>query len=259
MPNIRLLSLVTIFVILVVAAAIYHLPPNDLSGYGSIASAGGSMLAVIWFSGSLWYQSTQLKEQRAQFQAQFRHLQEASRRDSLMLAKSILERAEEKAIAIHGGIKSIDELFPLYMQFHELKPLIESIDPAVVQDAYSSWIKKEGAATAFVKGIKSAASVYLQSIEANNIDYTKSPEEFVYIYGCWFWGQPFFEGYQGPANLLCDWMIRLEPGRKAAQLAAIVSGGKMFGLQFLKIDKVREDIQEHREKNYPVPKIAEDI
>ncbi len=259
MPNLRLLSLITIFVILVVAAAIYHIAPNDLSGYGSIASAGGSLLAVIWFSGSLWYQSTQLKEQRAQFQAQFRHLQEASRRDSLVLAKSILERAEEKAIALHGKINSIDELFPLYMQFDELKPLIESTDPAVVQDAYSSWIKKEGAATTFIKGIKSAASVYLQSIETKDIDYTKTPEEFVLIYGCWFWGQPFFEAYQGPANLLCDWMVRLEPGRKAAHLAGIASAGRMFGINFLKIDKVREDIQEHREKDYPVPKIAEGL
>ncbi len=45
------------------AAAMYHLDNARLSSYGSILSAAGGVLAVIWFTGSLWYQSQQLKEQ----------------------------------------------------------------------------------------------------------------------------------------------------------------------------------------------------
>lgn len=232
---------------------------NDLAGYGSMLSAGGSLLAVIWFSASLWYQARQLNEQRTQFLAEFKQLQESNRRDSLVTAKSILDAAEQRAITQHGGISSSSELIAHYVNFVEFKPMLESDDPEVVLDAFRSWVKKEGAALALIKGIKSAAEVYLRSVGALEIDYAKKPEEFVYVYGPRFWGQPFFEAFQGTATILCEFMVRLEPGRNAALIAFIAATAKSISKDILHIDKVREDIRKHKERGYPLPKIAEDL
>ncbi len=184
MPNLRLLVLLTILVVLTVVAVIVNFKTNDVSAYGSIVSAGGSLLAVIWFTASPWYQARQLNEQRAQFAAQFHHLQESSRRDSLLMAKGILEAAERRAIVHHGGISLVTERAPQYLSFAELKPILESANPDTVLEAFNIWMKKEGAALTFLRGIKSAAEVYLRSVgRSSDIDYTKPPEEFVYIYG----------------------------------------------------------------------------
>lgn len=246
MPSVRLLVLLTVLVVVAVIAALLYFNANDLSGYGSIISAGGGLLAVIWFSASLWYQSEQLKDQKVQFSAQFKHLEQASHRDSLLTAKSILDAAEERAISHHGGISSSAELFTQYINFAELKPILESNDPGIVLKACQTWMKKEGAALTLLKGIKSAAEVYFRSASVTDIDYTKKPEEFVYIYGPRFWQQPFFEAFQGTATMLCEFMVRLEPGRSAAHIAFFVATAKSIGEKVLHMDKVREDIEKHK-------------
>ena len=107
MPNKWILIPLSILVVLATGAAMYSLSDTQLSSYGSMVAAAGSLLAVIWFTGSLWYQARQLNEQRTQFLAEFRHLQESSRQDSLLTAKSILDAAEQRAITHHGGISSV--------------------------------------------------------------------------------------------------------------------------------------------------------
>src|SRR5262245_16053221 len=94
MPHLRMLVLLTILVVLTVVAVILNFSTTNVSAYGSIVSGGGSLLAVIWFTASFWNQTRQLNEQRVQFAAQFHHLQESSRRDSLLMAKGILKAAE---------------------------------------------------------------------------------------------------------------------------------------------------------------------
>lgn len=139
-PNIRLLVLLTILVVVAVVGAIMNIDANNLSGYGSIIAAGSGLLAVIWFTASLWYQSRQLKEQRTQFLAQFQHQQESSRRDSLLTAKNILDAAEERAISHHGGISSSSDLLTQYLNFAELKPILESDNPDVVLSELSRYV-----------------------------------------------------------------------------------------------------------------------
>ncbi len=254
----RILILLTVLVFVAVTAAMFTLNTNDLSGYGSIAQAGGSVLAVVWFSAGLWYQAKQLQEQREQFAAQFMHLQESSRRDALQTARNILDDCEQRAIA-QAGISSSGELVTFYMNFAELKPILESTNAEEVMRAYQLWMKKEGAALILLTGIKSAAEVYLRSTGVDGIDYTKKPEEFVYIYGPLFFDQPFFGKFYGTAQLLCEFMVRMEPGRSAAQIAFFAARGKSFGERFLKMDKVRGDIQAHVAKGHPLPEIAKDF
>ena len=67
MSNKWILIGLTILVVLATGTAIYYLSDVQLSSYGTIVAAATSLLAVIWFSGSLWYQAQQLKEQRMRF------------------------------------------------------------------------------------------------------------------------------------------------------------------------------------------------
>ncbi len=187
----RILIGLSVGVAIVVGISIHELDHERLSALGSIISGAGSLLAVVWFSAGLRYQSKQLDEQRKQFAAQFEYLQETSRRDALMLAKDILDRAEEKATAHHGSISSTNELATEYTQFEELKPILESTNPHEVIRAYQNWMKKEGAALILLNGIKSAAEVYLRSIGSTGIDYSKSPEDFYFIYSPHFATLPF--------------------------------------------------------------------
>jgi len=255
----RLLIFLTMLVVVAVIAAVANCNANDLSGYGSIISAGAGLLAVIWFSASLWYQARQLKEQREQFLAQFKQLQESNRRDSLLTAKNILDAAEERAISHHGGISSSGEILTQYINFAELKPILESTNPETVLSACQSWMKKEGAALTLIRGIKSAAEVYFRSAGITEVDYTKKPEEFVFIYGPRFWEQPFFGAFQSTATMLCEFMVRLEPGRNAAQIAFFAATAKSIGENILHMDKFREDIEKHKANGYSLPRIAEDL
>lgn len=263
MNNVRtmvlLMVLLTLLVVSTAILAMYHLNQNVLSAYGSILAAAGSFVAVIWFTGSLWYQAQLLKEQRVQFQKEFTKSHEEGRRNALLLARDILNTAEERALAMNPNISSLSELFPLYANFTEFKDIMDSEDPLAVQKAVTSWIKKEGPAIAIMKGIKSAAQVYFVAVGQDNIDYSKEPEEFVYIYGPHFWNLPFFDAFQGIASLLTEFMIRLEPGRKAVSVASLGAIAALGHEKLLKIESIKKDIEALREKGYPVPKIAEKL
>jgi hypothetical protein len=121
----RLLVALSLIVALV-GTSILFLDHEHLSALGSIVAGAGSLLAVLWFYSSLKYQAKQLEEQRAQFTAQFHFLQQSAKRDALVVAKDILERAEKLAIAESGTITSIRQLITEYAHFTELKPILES-------------------------------------------------------------------------------------------------------------------------------------
>jgi hypothetical protein len=244
------------------AAAMYHLDNARLSSYGSILSAAGGVLAVIWFTGSLWYQSQQLKEQRTHFLSEFRHLREDSRRNALMLAREILNTAEAKALSLNSEINSLSDLPTSYLSFasaKEFKDILESDDPVVVQTAIQGWLKKEGPALTLMRGLKSAAEVYFLAIGKEDADYSKEPEEFVSEYGSDLWSLPFFEAFQFTATMLSKLMIRLEPGRKAVLIASEGVMARTVPVEILKMNTIRENIRKHVEKGYPLPKIAEGL
>ena len=256
---IRILVGLTVAVTIGVALLIWLLDHGPLSALGSILSGAAGLLAVIWFSASLRYQSTQLEEQRKQFTTQFRHLQETSRRDALLLVKDILVKVEEKTIAHHGSISSINELFAEYTNLKELKPILESTNAQEVLHAYQIWMKKEGAALILLSGIKSAAEVYLRSVDVTDIDYSKSPEDFYFIYSPRFESQPFFNSLAGTATLLSEFMVRLAPGRKAAQIAFFAAMTKAMSANIVKMDKLRADMAKHVADGYSLPAIAKDV
>lgn len=259
MPGKLVLIVLSVLIGIGTAIAIYYFDDVKLTSYGTIVAAAGSLLAVIWFSGSLWYQSQQLEEQRTQFLEQFKQLREEGRRDALLLARDILNAAEARALAMNSEIRSLPDLIPLYINFAEFKDIMESEDPEAVQAAVKSWMAKEGPALALMKGLKSAAEVYFLAVGKDCIDNSKEPEEFILSYGPQLWSLPFFEAFQAPATMLVQFMRRLEPGRKSVPIAGLAAMARLGHQRLLKMDSIREDIKAHVAKGYPLPKIAEGL
>ncbi len=242
-----------------VALAVFFLNAESLSALGSILSGAAGLLAVIWFSASLRYQGKQLKEQREQFASQFLQLEETSRRDALLLAKGILDRAEERSIAQLGSGAAVADIFVEYGKLDGLKEVLESTDPAVVLSAYGRWMKAEGAAVTLMSGIKSAAEVYLRSVGAPGIDYSKPPEEFYFVNRALFESQPFFNSIAGIADSIAHFMVRLSPGRRSASIAFAAAIAKSANPGIVKLDTLKEDIAKHVADGCQLPAIADDF
>jgi hypothetical protein len=259
MLNKRLLILLSILVVLLAVCAMVYLPPSDYSAIGSLFAAVGGILAVIWFSASLYYQSRQLKEQREQFLVNFEQLREDNRRNSLIVARDILSRAEEKALKANPNLKSISDLMTVYMAFFELGDILKSTDPQTVLEQGKKWLTlKEGPAMFLMRGIKSAAETYFRAVGNNTIDYAREPEEFVFIYGPTLWKIPYFDEYQGVAHFMSEMMVLLEPGRKGALLAYQVAMLKTSpDPKIFKQEKIIEDIKQYKQKGRKLPAIVE--
>jgi len=147
----------------------------------------------------------------------------------------------------------------VYLDWSELKVIFESTDPQEVREAINSWLKKEGPATSLMRGIKSAAETYFRAIGRADIDYSKEPEEFVFIYGPTLWTLPYFDAYQSVATWLSEFMVRIQPGRKTVELAATVTILKMAPPEIVKRDKILDDVERHRKAGLPMPAIAEGL
>ena len=193
MPNKKLLILLSILVFVLGIAAIVFLTPEYFSALGSLFAAVGGILAVIWFSASLYNQSQQLKEQREQFLENFRRLREDARMNALVLAKDILSQAEERALKLNPNLESINDIMMQYVQCPELESIYNSNDPNVIIECVKSWRKKADPARVLMRGIKIAAETYFQAIGKSKVDYSKEPEKFVMMYGPTLWKLPYFE------------------------------------------------------------------
>ena len=264
MPNKRLLIILSILVIgLAIAAAIYF-PIEYFSALGSLFGAAAGILAVIWFSASLYYQSQQMKEQRQQFLENFKQLREDNRRNSLIVVKDILSRAEERALKSNPNLKSINDLLTEYLKINEWPIILNSTDPDTVLEHGKNWLLiKEAPALLLMRGIKNAAEIYFRSIGRSDIDFSIDPEEFVFIYGPTLWKLPYFGQYQGIAGFISESMVTIKPGRKSIQLAYSVAMYKKSlneGLRgLIKEDKTIEYIKQHKKAGYKLPAIAEGL
>lgn len=257
MPKKKLIIGASLGVIVIAMAMIVFLKDEKLSAIGSVLGGVGSILAAIWFTASLFYQSQQLKEQKEQFIQNFSYIHEEARRNALIFARDVLKDSEKLAMSNLPGAEAIGKLPTKYMlSMSYYKELLESSDPHAVTDAFHEWVQLENAAVSFLRGLKSAAEIYFRATNITDIDYSIEPDEFVFIYGPRFRNLPYFDAYSGPANLLTEYMIRLTPGRKTAMLAGLLAMALIQPPKLFHHDKLHADIEEHRKKKYPLPAIA---
>lgn len=256
-----LLILITITIIALGIFVLIHFCNKRAATIGSVAGACGGILAVVWFFAALKSQSEQLESQKDQFLAEFQVLREESRRNALLFARDVLKDAEEKALEQNPNLNSITDistsyLNPLYIT--SLKVVLESSDPQEVLEQSKVWAKIEGPAIIMIKGIKSAAEIYFRAVGLEGIDYSKEPEDFVFIYSPYIEKLPYFDTYTASLHMLASFMVNIQPGRKAALLAVDVALAKATELP-MKEDEIRKKIQNLRDSGAFIPKVAEDF
>ena len=262
MKKYRLLILITIIVFLVGVSVIIHFSDTRASSIGSVAGACGSILAVVWFFAALKSQSKQLENQKEQFLAEFQTLREGARREALIFARDILKDAEGKALKQNPKLNTISDIHTNYIDLSSLtslKVILESCDPHEVLEQIKVWKTVEGPAITMVRGVKSASEIYFKAIGLKGVDYSKEPEDFVFIYSPHIEKLPYFDTYAGSLYLLTSFMVISQPGRKAAGLACQVALAKTAPEGFMKDEKIREEIEARKASGLCIPKIAEDF
>ena len=272
MSHKRLLALAPILVLVLVSLivlgsaiiAMVCLPTERSSALGSLIGGAAGMLAVIWFSASLYYQSKQLKEQRQQFFENFHQLIEDNRRNSLVLVRDILSRAEEKALKSNPELTSFIELKIQYIKMSNLQAALTSTDPQTVLKDAGKWLKTiEGPALTLMTGIKFAAEIYFRATGKTDINYTLEPEIFVRNYAGTLCIVPYFEEYIPVALTISNWMVNMKSVRAAVDIAywvAAYKGMLIDGVSDI-IDKNRiiEDVKNYKKAGYALPAIAEGL
>ena len=265
MPQKRLLLLISTFVFLLAIGVLEWFPTELASAIGTVIGAFAGILAVLWFSASLYYQSQQLKEQRGQFLENFKQLREESQRNALLLAKDVLGRGEERALRWNPTLKTLNDLTGYYVAaLPDWRIVGESLDAQKVLEAGKAWLTMaEGPAMLLMSAIKSAGEVYFRASGTEGIDYSKKPEEFVFIYGETLWKLPFFSEYSGTAVFLSEMMVRMEPARASVELAywvAMLKAAEQGQIaNILRKDKIIDDVTKHKEAGYPLPAIVQDL
>jgi hypothetical protein len=244
-----------VFILALFASLVF--PSDKLSAYGTIFAAAGSLIAVIFFSANLYYQSIQLKEQREQFNTNFLHLREDAKRKAILVTKDLLNDAEKRAVSGLGDIKGISDLPILYAQgLVHWDAILNSENPSEVAAAVKIWMPLENSAKVFTFGVKNAAEVYFKASGISGVDYSKNPEDFIYIYSSLLHEVPYFQAIIGTAEMLVQFMSTAAPGRKACLLAAILSMAITAPPGITREDKIQQDIEEHISSGHPLPAIV---
>jgi hypothetical protein len=259
MKKYRLLILITVAIVLMGIYVLIHFSETKASTIGSVVGAFGGVLAFVWFFAALRSQSEQLESQKVQFLAEFQTLREESRRNALTLARDILKNAEEKALSQNPELNSINDIVTNYIDFSSLGVILTSDNPQEVLDQWKVWLRIEGPAVTMIRGIKSAAEIYFRATELKDIDYSKEPEEFVYVYSPHIVKMAYFDTYVGVTQVLTQFMFLLQPGRKAALLAMNVALAKSLMAGLMKEDQIREEIESRKASGLSIPKIAENF
>jgi hypothetical protein len=250
--TIGVLSAAAIRAVVYVAAKV---PSQDYAPVAGLVGTASTLLAAIWFTATLIYQSRQLAEQRQQFALSFEQSRRDARREALVVADGILRDGENAALSMNPDFKSIGDISAHYIELGSMATMLKSTNPTEVMEAGKEWLKREGPALTLVRAVESAFKVYTDLL----LDSSLPSEEFVSIDGPHFWYLPYFQRYHGVVSLLTDFMVNLGPGRKAALIAHTIAIGLSTNKDLLKRDKILKDIEELRQKNYAVPAIAEEF
>jgi hypothetical protein len=191
--SLRTLAGWTAIIVLSVAAIMISayvaltVPNEKYSPIVSLVGTTVNILAVVWFTSTLIYQSRQLTEQRQQFALTYDQAKRDSRRDALVVVDGILRDAERSALLLNDSLRTLSDILPTYVNFQEIAVMLKSRDPNEVLEAGKEWLKREGPAVTLVKGIQTAAKVYADATGELALDFTKEPDEFAYIYGPRLW------------------------------------------------------------------------
>jgi len=252
---------IVIFFIAVISIILFYtkiINIDELSAFGSIFAAAGSLIAIVWFYNSLKQQSIQLCEQRAQFQLEFNNLRLEGKRSVIAIAKTILDDMETKVNNSLSGIGKLEELPTLFLPkvFPCLVPIGESKNYETVMDAITKCSLILTPARIFLSSMKDVGMIFLENEGITVIDDNGQPEWFIITYQEHLSNKPFISRYLPTAILLAEFMVKVD--FKAISIAGETSMALMKP-NCMKEDKILNDVLEYKEKNNNyLPKIAEE-
>ena len=254
----RELTLISVFIILIPFAVFSLSASKDIGDLGSLLGAFTGILAVIWFYRGLRLQSIQIEEQRQQFSKQH-HMQY---QDSLL---TFLERSSERIESSYKeliealGLPDSNQLSATYMQsLNYYEQAIESTDPNTVMSNVKEWMKIEGPCIRFLSAVKDVIVLNNKRLGFNDDNtYKDDVAVYVFVNSGYLLQQPFISKYQVAIRILSEQMMILSPGRKAMYLASITAAALTAPEGLWRKDKIIEDINEHKSKERPIPKICE--
>jgi len=252
----RELILISILIILIPFAVFSLSASKDIGDLGSLLGASTGIIAVFWFYRGLRLQSLQIEEQRLQFSQQH-HLQY---QDSLL---TFLEKASDKIKDSHKelidalGLPDSNQLSATYFQsLSYYKEALESTDPNVVMSHVQEWMKIEGPCVKFMSSVKDVITLHKRRLGLEDDTENDDVADYVFINSGHLLQQPFMSSYQVAIKMLSEQMMIISPGRKAMVLASTTAMALLAPEGLMKKDKIIEDINEHKSKNKPIPKIC---
>ncbi|MDD5022109.1 MAG: hypothetical protein PHR82_08305 [Endomicrobiaceae bacterium] len=249
--------ILTVLVFIFASLCLFCIPIQQMSAYSSIFSVAVALIAVIWFYNSLQLQSTQLDEQRKQFQLEFNNIKLESKRNTLLLVKEILIDMDKKVTDELDGIGKLENMLDLFI--HKVLPALSNIadtaDPNIVMEEIHKCNKILIPINMFLISMKDVFKLILENegeiISENN--YTN--EMFVNIYGKKIKNNAFLSKYIGIANSLSGFMIQFK--LEVIELASLAVIG-LKSPRTLKNEEFISKINEFKNNNNVwVPKIVE--
>lgn len=251
---------IVIFFIAVISIILFYtkiINIDELSAFGSIFAAAGSLIAIVWFYNSLKQQSIQLNEQRVQFQLEFNNLRLEAKRSVIAIVKTILDDMEIKVSNSLKDVGKLEDLPTLFLSkvIPYLKPISESKNYETVMDAITKCSLILTPARLFLSLMKDAGIIFLDNEGMAVIDDNGQPEWFIITYQEHLNNKPFISRYLPTAILLAEFMVKID--FKALSIAGETSMALMKP-NCMKEDKILKDVLEYKEKNNYLPKIAEE-
>lgn len=251
---------IAIFFIAIISIILFYtkiINIDELSAFGSIFAAAGSLIAIVWFYNSLRQQSIQLNEQRTQFQLEFNNLRLEGKRSVIATAKTILDDMEDKvniSLKDFGKLEDLPTLF-LTKFFPLLKPITESKDPEEVLEAIKECSLILGPARTFLGLMKDAGILFLENDGVAVIDDDNQPEWFIITYQKHLENKSIISRYLPIATILSNIMVKVK-----LRIIFIASETALALMEptYMKEDEILNDVLEYKEKNNYLPKIAEE-
>ncbi len=135
--------------------------------------------------------------------------------------------------------------------------ILKSKDVFAVQRQYSEWLKIEGLARAYISSIAIALKVYLECYCQIEFESSQTDEDFVFINQMWMNKVPYLTEHSANAYLVANFLMRVQPGLKAMQLAGLVASKIAFGQDLFKSGALENMKKELVDNGVSIPAIAE--
>jgi len=228
---------------------------EELSAYGSIVAAAGSIVAIIWFYNSLQQQAQQLNEQREEFKLEFESLKLEGKRNTIALVRTLLNDMENDintSLGEFGRLENLSEIF-IAKFFPLLEVISGSLNAGEVFGGVEEANKILYPTKNFISTLKLISSLFLENEGVAQIDDSLTAEDFVLHYRERIEKMPLLSKYLPNAILLAEFMGKVdEEGIEIARKVSLL----LLKPQYLDEAEVLGEVEKMIVENKKLPAVA---